>query len=136
MRCQRCHKSLEDNPKFCVHCGTKIEPVNAQEEEIGAVDQYFFNTRNKCQHCGQIKPLKKVHFYKNIGMLLARRNQEIQGYFCKSCINKLFREYFLTDLFLGWWGTISFIITPFYLLFNLWYFLPSIFLKKEFDSKG
>lgn len=136
MKCLKCKNQVDEDSKFCVHCGSEVREEVYNHETEGSVDKYFFDTRNKCQHCGAIKPLRKAHYYKNIGMLLARRNQEIQGYFCKQCNKKLFLEYFMTDLFLGWWGTISFLITPFYLLFNLWNFIPSLWLKKEFENKG
>jgi hypothetical protein len=72
-----------------------------------------------CQACGVEAPTKYVAFYKNIGALVMRFFQSVEGNLCKSCIHKYFWRFTLTDLFLGWWGVISFFITPFLILNNL-----------------
>ena len=72
-----------------------------------------------CQACGVEAPMKHVAFYRNIGLLVMRFTNTAEGELCKSCIHKYFWQYTLTDLFLGWWGVISFIITPFLILNNI-----------------
>ena len=72
-----------------------------------------------CQACGVEAPTKHVAFYRNIGLLVMRFTNSAEGHLCKSCIHKYFWQYTLTDLLLGWWGVISFIITPFLILNNI-----------------
>lgn len=72
-----------------------------------------------CQCCGIEAPTKKVAFYQNVGALVMRFSKSIEGELCKSCIHKNFWAMTTKTLFLGWWGTISFIITPFLLLNNV-----------------
>lgn len=72
-----------------------------------------------CQDCGIEAETKNVSFYQNIGMLIVRLPKSIEGNLCKSCIHKHFWGMTTTTFFLGWWGTISFILTPFFLLNNV-----------------
>lgn len=72
-----------------------------------------------CQQCGVEAPTKYVSFYQNIGALVVSFHQSVAGYFCKSCIHKHFWSMTGITFFVGWWGTISFIITPFILLNNI-----------------
>lgn len=72
-----------------------------------------------CQDCGANAETKYVEFHQNIGALIVRFPSTIEGYFCKSCIHKHFWSTTTTTFFLGWWGTISFIMTPCFLLNNI-----------------
>ncbi len=54
---------------------------------------------------------------------MVRFQKEVEGHLCKSCIHKHFWEMTTTTLFLGWWGIISFIVTPFFLLSNIGQYL-------------
>lgn len=81
-----------------------------------------------CQVCGVEAPTKYVAFYKNIGALVMRWSEEISGHLCKSCIHAYFWKFTTTNLFLGWWGTISFIVTPFFILNNVGRYVFCIFM--------
>lgn len=72
-----------------------------------------------CQDCGVEAQTKHVSFHQNIGALVMRFPKSVEGRLCKSCIHKHFWKMSGTTLFLGWWGTISFIVTPFFLLNNI-----------------
>jgi hypothetical protein len=72
-----------------------------------------------CQDCGVEAATKYVSFYQNIGALVVRFNKSVEGHLCKSCIHKHFWGMSAITLFLGWWGTISLIVTPFILLNNI-----------------
>jgi len=160
MYCKHCGKTIPITSIFCPFCGTEIKksnensdtdkeshriPIKIDGEVIVSVrqsstlpkidDNFVLNSEssNRCQICGQNRPTRKIHFIKNIGMFFRRQYSEIEGHLCKQCINRYFWEYFLTNILLGWWGTISFVINPFLILNNLWYFLSSIFMKKEFE---
>ena len=72
-----------------------------------------------CQACGRQAPSKYVEFYQNIGALVMRFHKSLKGNLCRQCIDKYFWEYTLYTLFLGWWGMISLIVTPFLLVNNI-----------------
>jgi len=82
-----------------------------------------------CAICGAC-PTKYVEFYQNIGMLFARRTVSVKQHLCRNCIGRYFRSYTLTTLILGWWGTISFFITPLILLNNCFRFLRAAGLPR------
>lgn len=48
-----------------------------------------------------------------------RFHQTAEGEFCKSCVHKKFWKMTLVNLFLGWWGVISFFVTPVFILLNI-----------------
>lgn len=79
-----------------------------------------------CQCCGIEAPTKKTAFYQNIGALVMRFSQSVEGNLCKDCIHKNFWKMTTTTFFLGWWGTISFIVTPFFLLNNIGRYLMAL----------
>ena len=79
-----------------------------------------------CQSCGALAPTKYVEFYQNIGAIILRFHKSIKGKFCKSCINQYFWEYTLFTLLLGWWGAISFFVTPFHILNNVVRYIGSL----------
>ncbi len=72
-----------------------------------------------CQVCGVEAPTKYMSLHQNIGALVVRFSKSLEGEMCKTCIHKHFWKFTLTNLLLGWWGVISFIITPFLILNNV-----------------
>jgi len=83
-----------------------------------------------CRTCAAHAPTKYVEFYQNIGMLVTRQWARIDGNLCRRCIRAYFCSYTLTTLFLGWWGLISFFVTPFVLLNNIIRYLASLSLPE------
>ena len=73
----------------------------------------------RCQKCGDMRQTARVTFHRNVGMLFIRRTYKIEGNLCKSCIRKSFGEFMVKNLLLGWWGTISLIVTPIYAIQNV-----------------
>jgi hypothetical protein len=67
-----------------------------------------------------------VVFLQNIGALFIRFHKRYEGNLCSPCINKVFCEYTLVTLFFGWWGVISFFVTPYFLLNNVIRYLGSL----------
>jgi hypothetical protein len=57
--------------------------------------------------------------HRNIGLLVFRLHESTQGNLCRRCIGETFWRYTLLNLTLGWWGVISFIVTPIFLITNL-----------------
>ena len=79
-----------------------------------------------CKCCGVEAPTKYVEFYQNIGALFVRYHRQVKGNLCKSCISKYFWRFTLINLTLGWWGAISFVLTPFLILNNLVRYLGTL----------
>jgi len=126
MKCKNCKEENDSSSKFCTKCGSELE-----KEIKGSVDTYFAKQSRGCQICGSLASTKYVEFYQNIGMVFQREYSSIKARLCKKCINREFKRKTLTTLFLGWWGSISFLITPFYLLNNVIRFVPTIGMKHD-----
>ena len=126
MICIKCQADNRQESKYCRKCGSNLENTS-----LGSVDFYFHQKNNQCQNCQRLLPTKYVKFYQNIGLLVQRRYSDIEGRMCRECIDKYFWEYTLKTLMLGWWGTISFLITPFYLLNNVGRYILTLGLKKD-----
>lgn len=78
-----------------------------------------------CQFCGRDVPTKYATLHYNIGMIVMRRSATLQGAFCQDCLTRHFWKYTLITLVFGWWGVISFFMTPVILVNNLWQFFRS-----------
>lgn len=78
-----------------------------------------------CQVCGVEAPTRKVTFHQNIGALVLRFHQSMDGQLCKRCIHKTFWRMTAINLVVGWWGVISFIVTPFFTINNVVYYALS-----------
>ncbi len=76
-----------------------------------------------CQCCRTKAPIKYVEFHQNIGLLYVRFHSNIKGNLCKRCINRYFWGFTTVNLIFGWWGVISFFITPFLIVNNFIYYL-------------
>ncbi|MEW6126957.1 MAG: hypothetical protein AB1757_07955 [Acidobacteriota bacterium] len=72
-----------------------------------------------CQLCGVSAETRYVAFYQNIGALIIRFHKSIKGELCKNCIHEQFWSHTLITSVLGWWGVISLIVTPFFLINNI-----------------
>lgn len=84
-----------------------------------------------CDVCGQRAPTKYVEFYQNIGMLIMRTSKSVKGELCKPCIDKHFWEYTLITAVAGWWGLISFCLTPIFLVNNVFRFCTTLGMNRE-----
>ena len=71
-----------------------------------------------CQKCGIEAPTKYVAMYQNIGMLVMRLGSSVEGNLCKSCIHSTFWTMTAINMTLGWWGVISLVVTPFFIINN------------------
>ena len=88
-----------------------------------------------CQSCGLQAPTRNVTFYQNIGALIMRFSKTASGEMCKDCINEYFWPFTGITLVLGWWGIISFIITPFIILNNLFHYIASLGLERPIKPR-
>jgi hypothetical protein len=87
-----------------------------------------------CECCGIEAATKQVRFYQNIGAFVVRFHKSIAGSLCKSCINQYFWKFTLTNCALGWWGTVSFFITPFLILNNIIRYMGTLGLSRVPDG--
>ncbi len=81
---------------------------------------------NYCQLCFQQAPTKYVEIHQNVGLLVVRFHRSLKGNFCRDCIGSAFWTYSGITLLLGWWGVISFIVTPFILVNNIVQYLSGL----------
>lgn len=74
-----------------------------------------------CEFCVRAGPAVEASFSRNIGMLVMRRSETVQGRHCGRClVGNFFRMQGL-NMLLGWWGTISFFVTLFFSLSNVFH---------------
>lgn len=71
-----------------------------------------------CRCCGAY-PATKAHFRGHRGLILVMQFFGEKGPFCRTCGIATFRTMTSRTLVQGWWGYISFLVTPFILLWNL-----------------
>ncbi len=88
-----------------------------------------------CQNCGKYTSVQKVLFEQNIGLLFLRLKKRFAGNLCAVCNQTIFWRFTGTTIILGWWGIISFFITPFLLIGNLIYYFSSLQLRKLSNEK-
>lgn len=72
-----------------------------------------------CQICRVDAPTKRVVFYQNVGALILRFSKTLDARVCKKCLHNRFWSMTTVTLFWGWWGVISLIVTPFFLVNNI-----------------
>jgi hypothetical protein len=71
-----------------------------------------------CRSCGSV-PAADVTFRRNEGYILMRRTYVYRGPFCRDCGIAMFRKATAKALLTGWWGYISVVMTPVYLITNI-----------------
>lgn len=136
MFCTNCGNAINKDSKFCTSCGKQIVnnggvTTRAQAAPAQVINSTTYDSNlSSCQTCGVYAPVKYVEFYQNIGMLFRREQKSIKGNLCKNCINQYFTKFTLTNLFLGWWGTISFFATAFFMVNNIFRYITTLNLKK------
>ena len=80
----------------------------------------------QCQGCNRRAPVAHVSYLQNTGMLIARQTHTLEADLCRTCSTAAFGRMTLHTAFLGWWGTISVLVTPFYILNNLFYVIRTL----------
>ena len=85
-------------------------------------------TEGHCELCRRAVPTIRVSINRHIGAIILMFHRSLSGSFCKPCIARAFKEYTLMTLFLGWWGMLSFFITPIVLINNVIVYVRSQFM--------
>jgi hypothetical protein len=118
MHCQHCGNKLATDNKYCGRCGKNV-PESFFSGTSGLNNETKNVNQALCEVCRRPAEVKYIELYENKGALVMRYHREIKGKLCKDCINEYFWKFTLTTLFIGWFGIISFIVTPFYLINNI-----------------
>src|SRR4051794_4928972 len=72
-----------------------------------------------CQSCQRECATRRVTLMQNIGFVIARSSKTFTGELCRDCGLRMAKEYTLITAFFGWWGVISFVLTPIFLIGNI-----------------
>lgn len=72
----------------------------------------------QCRFCGCV-PAADTTFRGHRGMIVVMSFLHVKGPFCRNCGLSVFRDMTAKTLIGGWWGYVSFIITPITVLINL-----------------
>lgn len=111
--------------KTCVSDGYRWvleeNPKNVYEQDNRS------NNRNYCHSCYRFTKVIHTSFRKNIGMLIARSYQKVEGNLCNECIERFFWSFTMKTVLFGWWGIISMIVSPFIIFLNVINYVNSIF---------
>ncbi len=115
------------NKSFDLTAKPSVQGASSQ-----SVKETSFNQpKQLCENCGLPAQTTYVEFYENVGMIFMRQHRSVKGNFCKSCIDYYFWNLTGKTMLLGWWGLISFIISPFILLNNLIRFVFTLGMNKS-----
>jgi ribosomal protein S14 len=83
----------------------------------------------RCQMCGQYATTRLVSIRQNIGAAYMRFTKIIEGELCRKCIRKYSLQYTAVNLVAGWWGIISFFVTPVYIVNNIYEYCRTFAMK-------
>lgn len=89
-----------------------------------------------CQRCGAVVYTKRVTLFRNIGLIVIGLRNVLTADLCRRCISSEFWSRTLVTFFLGWWGVISFFLTPIFLVANVFAYLGSLSLPLGPPSIG
>ena len=90
-----------------------------EKEHLEKIAKLLERFAKQCELCGgRAANAGLVYFYGNIGMFVERRRFELKAEMCGPCLHQQFLKFTAMNLFLGWWGMISFWVTPVYLVRN------------------
>jgi hypothetical protein len=76
------------------------------------------NMSRGCQRCYRSEPTCFVELHHNVGMLVMRQTHSTRAALCSDCLHQAYRHHLVRNLTLGWWGTISFFATLYYVFAN------------------
>lgn len=101
---------------------------------VGTVSIQFFcalrrNPTGCCRACGQPRPTLNGSLHRHIGAVVLMFHARISGHLCKECIERIFWQFTPLPLAAGWWGIISFFVTPVVLVNNVAFYVRSRFMK-------
>lgn len=78
-----------------------------------------------CTQCGIHAEVDDVTIVRIVGLIVVFQWRRVGGRWCRRCVDReLFADTLLSAV-MGWWGVISFFLTPFFLAVNAWTFLKT-----------
>lgn len=89
-----------------------------------------------CHVCGANAPTEEVALRQNIGMLVMRQAKSVEGALCKRCIDSHFWPFTITTLVVGWFGVISMIVAPIYIVINVYHFARTRSLPEAYGARS
>jgi len=114
----------------------KIAPAPHTSAPGSSNPASFIASPTLCEFCGAPAPTRYVELHENVGAMVTRFHRSVKGNLCKACIQAFFWNFTGKTITLGWWGVISFFITPFILLNNTARVLPSIGMQGPAIRRG
>ena len=105
---------------------TSAPPANSESSQ----EHPHSRSSQCCESCGLPAETKYVEFHENTGLIFMRQYRSVKGNLCKACINYFFWNLTGRTMLFGWWGVISFLVTPFFLLNNISRFIYTFGMKK------
>jgi hypothetical protein len=83
-------------------------------------------TTRGCQQCYRSRPAQFVELHHNVGMLFMRQTYSTRARLCDACLHQAYFHHLWRNLLLGWWGTISFFATAYYLIANTFVYVTTL----------
>jgi len=71
-----------------------------------------------CHQCDAEAPSARAVFKQNVGVFVSRFETRTAGYFCRSCLHEQHWKSTGITMVVGWFGVISFFLTPVFILQN------------------
>lgn len=72
-----------------------------------------------CERCGRIAPTAAVTFRSLLGLVIGWHTHDYSAELCRDCAGQVFRQFTLRTAVGGWWGLVSFFLTPVVLARNV-----------------
>lgn len=85
----------------------------------------------ECDSCGGPGPLVATQFRQTIGAVILRFEKTVAGYLCSDCTRSHFVSCTTTTAVAGWFGAISLVLTPWFILTNIQNYLAA---RSEFSQ--
>ncbi|MFC4148291.1 hypothetical protein ACFO0M_18720 [Micromonospora mangrovi] len=114
---QQAYPTQQGYPAQQTYPGQQVYPGQAYPAGQPGT-QAAFGPQLQCRFCGSV-PAVQTTFRGHQGMLVIMRFLSMPGPYCRDCGLATFREMTAKTLVQGWWGYISFVVTPFTVLWNL-----------------
>ncbi len=113
--------------KLCIsyqQAGEKLLKIDQQSQYTSKNEQQDqpinHQSITRCESCNTATQTRNLTFRQNIGVIICRFHKKASGNMCAACAEHYFWQFTGITLLLGWWGMISFIVTPVFLLANLY----------------
>lgn len=94
-----------------------MDALGEERRRLFRLSKQLDRLDNPCQLCRSRGAIGKIHLAYNFGGGFRRVEYHIEGDFCGKCVSKKFAAFTLINLF-GWFGIVSAVKAPYFLLSN------------------